>query len=91
MEVEVGKVKHFYNHLYVAVLTLHSSLMLGDRIHICGHSTDFSQRIGSMEVNHHFVIWVRPGDDVAVKVIEPVHEHDLVYRVVEELLEPHVA
>jgi hypothetical protein len=28
---------------------------------------------------------------VAVKVIEPVHEHDLVYRVVEELLEPHVA
>jgi hypothetical protein len=65
--------------------------MLGDRIHICRHSTDFSQRIGSMEVNHHFVIWVRPGDDVAVKVIEPVHEHDLVYRVVEELLEPHVA
>ena len=91
MEVEIGKVTHYYNHLNVAVLSLKQSLKLGDMIHIIGHSTDFTQRVGSMEVEHHTIVWVKPGDDVAVKVAEPVHEHDHVYRVVEEALEPHLA
>ncbi len=91
MEIEIGKVKHFYGHLCVAVLELDDSLKLGDRIHIRGHSTDFVQRVGSMEVDHHTVLWVKPGGEVAIKVIEPVHEHDLVYRMVEEAPVPHVA
>ena len=88
MEVEIGKVTHYYNHLGVAVLTLTDSLKLGDRIHIYGHSTDFTQRVSSMEVDHHGIVWVKPGDNVAIRVIQPVHEHDMVYRVVEEMLEP---
>ncbi len=90
MEIEIGKVKHFYGHLCVAVLVLDDSLKLGDRIHIHGHSTDFIQRVGSMEVDHHTVLWVKPGGEVAIKVIEPVHEHDLVYRMVEEAPVPQV-
>ena len=88
MEVEIGKVTHYYNHMGVAVLTLTDSLKLGDRIHIYGHSTDFTQRVSSMEVDHHGIVWVKPGDNVAIRVIQPVHEHDMVYRVVEEMLEP---
>lgn len=87
MEVEIGKVTHYYNHLCVAVLSLHDSLKLGDKIHILGHSTDFTQRVGSMEIEHHNVDWVRPSDNVAIKVVEPAREHDMVYRVVEETLE----
>jgi len=87
MEVEIGRVTHYYNHLNVAVMRLTDSLKLGDKIHILGHSTDFTQRFSSMEVTHHAGVWVRPGDDVAIKVIEPVHEHDAVYRVVEESFE----
>ena len=90
MEVEIGKVTHYYNHIGVAVLSLTDSLKLGDRIHICGHATDFTQRISSMEVDHHSIVWVKPGDNVAVRVIQPVHEHDMVYRIVEETLEPAV-
>lgn len=88
MEVEIGRVTHYYSHLGVAVLTLTDSLKLGDHIHIFGHSTDFTQRVTSMEVEHHSILWVKPGDNVAVRVIEPVHEHDIVYRVVEEVSEP---
>jgi hypothetical protein len=44
-----------------------------------------------MEVEHRTVLWVKPGEDVAVKVAEPVREHDLVYKVIEEVLEPHLA
>jgi len=91
MEVEIGKVTHYYNHINVAVLKLDDELKLGDMIHIFGHTTDFTQRIGSMEVEHHMVEWVKPGDDVAVKVIEPVREHDIVYRVVQKEPEPRIA
>jgi len=91
MEVEIGRVTHYYNHLNVAVLKITDSLKLGDKIHILGHSTDLIERVASMEVNHHSVVWVKPGEDVAIKVIEPVHEHDIVYRIIEESLEPHLA
>jgi translation elongation factor EF-1alpha len=88
MEVEIGKVTHYYNHIGVAVLSLTHNLKLGDMIHIFGHSTDFTQRVTSMEVEHHSVVWVKPGDNVAVRVKQPVHVHDVVYHVVEETLEP---
>jgi putative protease len=89
MEVEIGKVKHYFNHINVAVLNLSDSLKLGDKIHIVGHSTDLVERVASMEVEHHPVEWVKPGDDVAIKVTEPVHEHDVVFLVSEESTEPH--
>ncbi|MEW5940313.1 MAG: hypothetical protein AB1750_11660 [Chloroflexota bacterium] len=85
MEVEIGKITHYFDHIRVAVLSLKSSLKLGDMIHVIGHSTDFTQRVNSMEIEHHSVVWVKPGDDVAVKVIEPVHPHDLVYKVLEDV------
>jgi putative protease len=72
-------------------LSLSDGLKLGDTIHILGHMTDFTQRVGSMEVEHHTVGWVKPGDDVAIKVAEPVREHDTVYRVVEEISELRLA
>ncbi len=86
MEVEIGRVTHYFNHISVAVLRLDQNLKLGDRIHFIGHSTDFIQTVTSMEVNHHSVLAVDPGDDVALKVIEPVHEHDIVYRIAEVAL-----
>ena len=91
MEVEIGKVTHYYNHLNVAVLSLTNNLKLGDKIHIIGHSTDITERVASMEVNHHPMDWVGAGDNVAIKVIEPVHEHDKVFLVVEETPESHLA
>ena len=91
MEVQIGSVTHYFNHLNVAVLKLTDSLKLGDRIHIVGHTTDLMERVASMEVDHHPVMWVKPGEDVAIKVVEPVHEHAKVYRVVEDLPEPHPA
>ena len=84
MEVGIGRVTHYFSHLNVAVLRLTDGLKIGDRIHIFGHSTDFVQKVTSMEVNHHTVVSVNAGDDVALKVIEPAHEHDVIYRVVEE-------
>jgi putative protease len=91
MEVEIGRVTHYYNHLNVAVIKLTDGLKLGDTIHILGHVSDLTEKVASMQVNHHSVVWVKPGEDVAIMVTEPVREHDMVYRIVEEVIEPHSA
>lgn len=88
MEIEIGKVVHYFSHLGVAVLSLTDGLKLGDKIHIFGYATDFTQRVTSMEIEHHSVLWVKPGDQVAVRMAQPVHVHDMVCRCVEESLEP---
>lgn len=87
METAIGTVTHYYSHLNVAVLQLIDRLKVGETIHIFGHTTDFTQVVASMEVNHHRVVVVEPGEDVAVKMVEPVHVHDTIYRVMKDVLD----
>lgn len=87
MESAIGTVIHYYGHLNVAVLQLTDRLKVGETIHIFGHTTDFTQVVASMEVDHHRVVVVEPGEDVALKVVEPVREHDTIYRVTKDVLD----
>jgi hypothetical protein len=87
MESAIGIVTHYYSHLNVAVLQLTERLKVGETIHIFGHTTDFTQVVASMEVNHHRVVVVEPGEDVALKVVEPVREDDTIYRVTKDVLD----
>jgi putative protease len=87
MEAKIGIVTHYYSHLNVAVLQLTDRLKLGETVHIFGHTTDFTQKVTSMEVDHHRVVVVEPGDNVALKVFEPVRVHDTVYRVTKDVLD----
>ena len=78
----IGVVTHYYSHLSVATLRLESgTLRVGDTIRVRGHTTDFSQRVDSLEVNHAPVTEVGPNDDFGLKVIEHAREHDVVYKV----------
>jgi hypothetical protein len=56
-------------------------LRVGDVIHICGHTTDFSQKVESLEVNHAPAAEVGPNDDFGLKVVEHAREHDVVFKV----------
>ena len=77
----IGVVTHYYSHLSVATLRLESgTLRVGDVIHIRGHTTDFSQRVESLEVNHAPATEVGPNDDFGLKVVEHAREHDVVYK-----------
>jgi Elongation factor Tu domain 2 len=77
----IGVVTHYYGHLSVAILRLESgTLRVGDMIHIRGHTTDFSQRVESLEVDHASVTEVGPNDDFGLKVVEHAREHDVVYK-----------
>ena len=81
-EERIGFVTHYYSHLSVATIRLESStLHVGDVIHIRGHTTDFSQKVESLEVNHAPLTEVGPNDDFGLKVVEHVREHDVVFKV----------
>jgi len=80
-EVEVGRVSHYYRHISVAGLSLTGTLCVGDTIHIKGHSTDFTQQVESLEIEHQKVERAEAGAQVGVKVKERVREHDVVYKV----------
>jgi hypothetical protein len=78
----IGVVTHFYGEPSVAVIKLETgTLRIGDTIHVQGHTSDFSQRVESLQVEHAPVAEVGPGDDFGVKVAQPVREHDVVYKV----------
>jgi len=81
-EQPIGRVVHYYSHLGVAVISLDKGpLQVGDTIHIKGHTTDFRQRVESMQVEHESITKAVPGDDFGLKVIDHAREHDVVYRV----------
>lgn len=82
MEVRIGKVTHYYNRISVAVLEISGELNVGDQVCFVGRITDFEQPVGSMEINHQKVAKVEAGQEVALKVIEPVRPGDQVYKMV---------
>jgi putative protease len=78
----IGVVTHYFSHISVAVVKLEAAtLRVGDTIHFRGHTTDFKQRVDSLEVNHASVPEVGPNDDFGLKVREHAREHDVVYKV----------
>jgi len=85
MEEEIGKITHYFSKINVGVLELSSGkLQIGDMIHIKGHTTDFYQKVESMQVEHKPVDTAEPGESLGLKVESPVREHDLVFKVTED-------
>lgn len=80
--VRIGVVTHYFSHLSVAVVKLETgTLRVGDNIHFRGHTTDFGQRVESLQLNHAPVTAVGPRDNFGLKVREHAREHDIVYLV----------
>ena len=81
-ETRIGTVTHYYNHLHVAGVTItDGELHKGDTIHVKGHTSDFEQKVESMEIDHVVVEVVKPGDLIGLSVTEHAREHDTVYVV----------
>jgi len=78
----IGVVTHYYGHLSVAAIRLESgSLSVGDTIRVLGHTSDFRQRIVSMQIEHQPVTEAGKRQEIGLKVTEHARENDLVYKV----------
>lgn len=81
-EEEIGRISHFYSNLSVGVIELSKgNLDVGDTIHIKGHTTDFTQKVESMQMEHENIESAKKGQAVGLKVDDHVREHDTVYKV----------
>ena len=81
MESKIGRVTHYFGKINVAALDLMDELKMGDEIHVLGHSTDFTQTVDSIQLEHEAIEAARPGMDVAIKVKKRVREGDEVFKV----------
>jgi len=81
-EQEIGVVSHYFDKISVAAIRLTSgAIRSGDVIRIEGHSTDLEQVVSSIQIEHLSVTKAKQGDEIGIKVSEPVHEHDKVFKV----------
>jgi putative protease len=85
MEEEIGRITHYFSKINVGVLEItKGSVHIGDTIHIKGHTTDYYQKIQSMQVEHAPVELAEEGMEVGLKVEASVREGDVVFKVIEE-------
>jgi putative protease len=79
---EIGKVKHFFDKISVAVIELKGALKVGDKISVEGHDNAVEQTVDSMQVEHKPIEKAKKGQSVGLKTAAPVKENDKVFKVV---------
>ena len=80
-EKQIGEVTHYFNKIGVAVVKLGATLKTGEDVHIKGATTDFTQKVDSMQVEHENVDEAKKGESIGMKVKKPVRQKDKVYAV----------
>jgi putative protease len=84
-EQEIGYISNFLNKISVAIIEMtDGTLAVGNTIHILGRSTDFTETVSSMEIDHVSVDTVKKGDSLGLRVSENTRRKDKVYKVIED-------
>jgi putative protease len=83
-EIKVGYVNEYFAKVGVAGIEITDGyLSVGDTIHIKGHTTDFTQRVDSIQLEHQSLQRAEPGQVIGVKVRDRVRLHDQIFKVTE--------
>lgn len=80
MRWKIGTVTHYYDKLGVAIVDLIAPLCAGDTIRIFG-STEFSQTIEDMQVEHEKISSANEGETVGIKMNQPVCMGDEIVKI----------
>ncbi len=83
-EKKIGVVTHYFGKITVAIIKIEEEgLKIGDTIHFKGHTSDFTQKVESMELEHKTIQEAKVGESIGIKVSEHAREGDVVYKVIE--------
>ena len=77
----IGRVTHFFTKISVAVVELSEAVKKGDKLSFEGATSNFEQKLDSMQIHNKAVEEAKPGDAIGVRVKERVREGDQVFRV----------
>lgn len=80
----VGRITHYFDRIGVAVMLVEAELYIGDWILIQGPHTQIEQQVASMQIDRAPIEQALPGDDIGLKVIEPVQDGDEVYLILND-------
>lgn len=79
---KLGEVTHYFPHVKAAaVMVMKNSIKVGDEIYIKGHTTDFKEKINSMQVDHVPVQEGTKGQEIGLLVKSRVRIGDSIYKV----------
>lgn len=81
MEEKIGDVTHYFGHIPAGIFKLTGKLKRGDTVHVKGATTDFTQEVGSMQVDHKEVESAKKGKEVGVQIDQKVRDGDEVFLV----------
>lgn len=80
---EAGVVTHYFPKVDAAVVKLtKSGLSVGDKIVIKGHTSDFKEKVDSIQLDHEPIQNAEKDMEIGLKVKSKVREHDVVYKIV---------
>lgn len=76
-----AEVTHYFPHVNAAVLKIKTGeIRIGDELLFKGHTTNFKQKVISMQIDHQSVMIAKKGDDFGVEVKSRVRAGDLVFK-----------
>ncbi len=80
--VLIGRVTHYFPRVKAgAILIEKGRLALGDTIRIKGHTSDFKQKIASMQIDRIPVEKASKAQEIGILVKSRVRIHDKVYKI----------
>ena len=80
---EVGVITHYFPKVDAAVVKLtKAGLSIGDKIVIKGHTSDFKEKVDSIQLDHEPIQKAEKNMEIGLKVKAKVREHDVVYKIV---------
>ena len=81
-ELKIGTITHYFSKVQVAAIELtDGELTVGDTVHIKGHTSDFTQRIDSMQIDRVDVPSARKGQSIGVRVSQHARVGDEVFKI----------
>lgn len=78
---QIGSIRHYYSKIGVAVVDLTAKIAIGDTIRVKGTTTDFQQKVDSVQIEHANVQNATAGQSIGLRVADKVREGDLVYKI----------
>ena len=80
-EKAIGIVTHYFPKVRAAVVKLKVPLAIGDTVKIKGHTTEFKQKVASLQIDRVPINTAKKGDEIGLLVDSRVRQHDVVYKV----------
>ena len=78
---QIGKVFTYFVNVGVAGIELSSGLKIGDKILVKGSTTNFEQKVDSMQIEGKEVEKAGKGQKVGIKLVERARPNDLIYLI----------